>query len=403
MTKTELKRIQNALKHQYEVSLKFNGNIVVIGTYINNNAPIEYYCITHDVFFFVRPTAIIYNNRKGCSICSGLTNWTTDSVIKRIQYLNQDEFGNNTLLIDEFEYEKLTQDIWLTCLIDGHRWRTSIGNLIHNTTSCKQCTIRNRKISFDELHRRNNEINTDEFGVLRVIIRCTREWYDEHYTTATDTKILVGCSNSDHPDWEVSITCLLNAESGCIECYNIIRSQHLKLTIEDFFNKIPTIFLNEHGNPLHKFDLRNFNGYNSIIRIFDPNHGWFTKKVSNYLKGYGHPNTPKCKSRGELAVQEFLIENNIKFMREYTIAELIRLRFDFFLPKYNCFVEFDGPQHYIYDEWIWKGRYDKFLKQQENDKIKDQWCLDNGIKMIRITKIKDIPTQLNFLINNINK
>ena len=391
MTKLELKRIQNALKHQHQVSIKFGGNIIVIGIYKNNNTPIEYYCIKHDVFFFAIPTDILLKSRKGCIICSGRELWTTDSVIKRIQFLNQDQYGNNTLVIDDFEYKNVHQEMWLTCLIDGHRWKAKITSLIHNKYGCKMCAGK-AKITYDELHRRNNEINTDAFGVLRIIIKTTRKWYDEHYKGNT-TKILVGCSNSDHSDWWISIGSLLNNETGCIEChYN-----NMRLSIEDFFNRIPDIFLNEHGLPLHKYNLRNFNGTQSFIWIFDPDYGWFEKKVEIYLKGYGHPNAPKTKSKGELAVQEFLSANQIKFMREHRIPDLRYLRFDFFLPNQKAAIEFDGKQHDKYIPWIHRNDYANFEKQLLNDRIKDQWCLDNNIQMIRITKIKDIPIVLNFL------
>ena len=54
-------------------------------------------------------------------------------------------------------------------------------------------------------------------------------------------------------------------------------------------------------------------------------------------------------------------------------------------------------QHQEYDHWIHRNDYTNFEKQQQNDRTKDQWCHDNGIQMIRITKIKDIPILLNFL------
>ena len=392
LSKTELKRIQNALKHQSEVSIKFGGNIVVIGTYINNYTPIEYYCILHDEFFCCVPINILKENRKGCRACSGKTQWTTELIIKRIQFINQDQDGNNTLIIDDFDYKRVDQYIWLTCLIDGHKWKAQITDLIHSKHGCSECIIRNKRISYDELHERNNKINTDEFGVLRVIIRCTREWYERNYK-GTQTKIPVGCSNPDHPDWWVQVGSLLNAESGCLEC-----SGHTKLTIENFFKKIHKKFLNENGLPLHKFNFRTFNGVSSYIKIFDPEHGWFEKKVEYYLLGYGHPNAPKTKSKGELAVQEFLLENNIKFMREYKVPELPRLRVDFFLIEQCIMIEVDGEQHDTYIPWIHKNDYSKFETQQRNDRKKDQWCQDNGIRMIRITNIKDIQTQLAFLI-----
>ena len=384
----EKNRIMNTIKHQHQVSLKFNGNIIVIGTYKNANTKIEYYCIEHDTFFFAIPAEIIKERRKGCSVCSGLTNWTTESVIKRIQYLNRDQYENNTLIIDEFEYKKLTQEIWLTCLIDGYRWKTTIFALIHRETGCPEC-YGTKKISFDELHERNNEINTVD-GVLRISIKCTRKWYEENYKN-NQTKIPVGCSEG-HPDWWISVNKLLNQETGCPHC----AIENSKVTREEFFSKIPKKFLNENGNPLHKYNLRTYNGTHSFIWIFDPEHGWFRRQVKYYLQGSGHPNAPKCKSKGELAVQEFLSANQIKFMREYNLYNT-RLLFDFFLPDQNLAIEFDGPQHLEYDPWIHRDDYANFEKQQQNDRKKDQWCQDNNIQMVRITNIKDIPILLDFL------
>ena len=401
MKKSELKRIQKALNHQYQVSLKFNGNIIVIGKDPDNPKKNIYYCIQHDEYFSSLPTKMLIDSRKGCLICSGREIWTTDSVIKRIQFLNQDEFGNNTLLIDSFEYKQMHQEIWLTCIIDGHRWKAEITTLIHGDHGCRMCSNRNKnnhlRISFDDLHGRNNEINTDENGVLRVIIRCTRKWYEKKYK-GNVTKIPVGCNNPDHPDWEVRVAALLNRETGCPTCAGT-----LKLTIEDFFNKIPDIFLNQNGLPLHKFNLNSFDGLSSFIWIFDPDYGWFKKSVSMYLQGYGHPNSPKTKSKGELAIQEFLLVNQIKFIREYRIPELIRLRVDFFLIEQGIAIEFDGPQHLEYIPWIHRNEYANFEKQQQNDSQKDHWCQDNNIQMIRITNIKDIPLQLNFLIKGEKK
>ena len=394
MTNKEKNRIKKTLKHQYEISIKFGGNIIVIGNFNNNSTKIEYYCIRHDEYFFARPVDILLQSRKGCLICAGREIWTTELVIKRIQFLNQDQNGNNTLIINDFEYKNIHQEIWLTCLIDGHGWKASIGNLIHSESGCLVCA-RKSKISYDDLHRRNNEINTDEFGVLRIIIKCTRKWFERNYKNV-QTKILVGCNNPDHPDWEVSVHNLLNSESGCYFC----AIETSRLTIEEFFNRIPDIFLNENGNPLHKYNLRNFNGLNSIIWIFDPDYGWFEKQVAIYLRGYGHPNSPKCKSKGELAVQDFLIANQIKFIREYKIPDLMYLRVDFFIPIQNVAIEFDGPQHQEYVPWFHETIED-FHKQQQNDRTKNQWCQDNNIQMIRITNIKNIPTQLAFLIKEI--
>ena len=88
-------------------------------------------------------------------------------------------------------------------------------------------------------------------------------------------------------------------------------------------------------------------------------------------------------SIGEQNIEKILIDNNIKYQRQYSFSDLPRRYFDFALFDENNnllqLVEFDGPQHYnpIYD-W-----YDE--KQVIRDQEKDEYCLKNNIKLVRIS------------------
>jgi very-short-patch-repair endonuclease len=69
------------------------------------------------------------------------------------------------------------------------------------------------------------------------------------------------------------------------------------------------------------------------------------------------------------------------------------LRFDFYIPEQNTVIEFDGEQHFIK-----RGKFgDKFETLKENDIIKNEYCLNNNIKLIRIhydVPIREIETEL---------
>jgi hypothetical protein len=57
-----------------------------------------------------------------------------------------------------------------------------------------------------------------------------------------------------------------------------------------------------------------------------------------------------------------------------------RLRFDFYLPEQNTLIEYDGEQHFVQ-----RGKFgSKFDSLQQNDIIKNDYCNDNNIKLIRI-------------------
>ena len=61
----------------------------------------------------------------------------------------------------------------------------------------------------------------------------------------------------------------------------------------------------------------------------------------------------------------------------------VKLRFDFYLLDYNCCVEYDGEQHFDCTGYGWNTK-DHFEKTQYLDNIKNEYCEQHNIKLIRI-------------------
>ena len=80
---------------------------------------------------------------------------------------------------------------------------------------------------------------------------------------------------------------------------------------------------------------------------------------------------PICdKSKGEKAIEKFLIENNIDYLPQYRLKEFKRAPYDFYLPQYNLLIEFQGRQHY---EPVKKfGGEAQFQRQKEIDVKKSE-------------------------------
>jgi very-short-patch-repair endonuclease/DNA-directed RNA polymerase subunit RPC12/RpoP len=57
-----------------------------------------------------------------------------------------------------------------------------------------------------------------------------------------------------------------------------------------------------------------------------------------------------------------------------------RFRLDFFLPKYNLGIEYDGEQHF---RPTFTSRWESVKDIQMRDKLKEVLCIKNGIKIIR--------------------
>lgn len=93
-------------------------------------------------------------------------------------------------------------------------------------------------------------------------------------------------------------------------------------------------------------------------------------------------------SKGEFKISNLLKELNIDFIPQYHIDELkneqgYHLYFDFFLPKYNIVIEYQGEQHYHpLDYYIFNKEKYEVLKS--NDNLKKQFCIKNKIKLIEI-------------------
>lgn len=92
-------------------------------------------------------------------------------------------------------------------------------------------------------------------------------------------------------------------------------------------------------------------------------------------------------SRGEQKVSNILNSLNIVFQQQYVYNNCRNpktnapLRFDFYLPDYNCCIEYDGEQHFKEKENYYR---DTLNERQKRDNIKTQYCKDNNIKLVRI-------------------
>ena len=129
---------------------------------------------------------------------------------------------------------------------------------------------------------------------------------------------------------------------------------------------------------------------------------------SSWILTHGHTiKCPKCKaSKGELAIAELLKINNIPFESEKrfgTCKDKNTLPFDFFVNN-SYLIEFDGIQHFQYTNYSWNTK-ENFELLKKHDNIKNQWCKENNIPLIRIPythldnlKIEDLKLETSSFI-----
>lgn len=104
---------------------------------------------------------------------------------------------------------------------------------------------------------------------------------------------------------------------------------------------------------------------------------------------------PKCKrfhSKGEKRIEKFLLENNIQYDKEFPCKIKNHfLRFDFYLPEYDRYIEFNGIQHY--EPYHFGGSLQDFKKQQRNDNLKQEYC-ENKLLIISYQDIDKIEKKI---------
>lgn len=111
--------------------------------------------------------------------------------------------------------------------------------------------------------------------------------------------------------------------------------------------------------------------------------------VSSMCLLNGHTNSCGCLvSYYNMYINQWLTKNNIEHISEFPVViDNIRYKFDFYLPHFNLFIEYDGEQHY---KPIHFGRMDdeqaqlNLRKIQNRDEIKNKYCENNNINLLRI-------------------
>lgn len=111
---------------------------------------------------------------------------------------------------------------------------------------------------------------------------------------------------------------------------------------------------------------------------------WLVRPDQILNGGHG---CPICNiSHGEKEISDYLIDNSIFFIPQYTFDDCRYkkvLPFDFYLPDYNACIEYDGQQHFEQIDFF--GGEEKFKKTIQRDEIKTNYCLVNNIRLLRIS------------------
>lgn len=122
----------------------------------------------------------------------------------------------------------------------------------------------------------------------------------------------------------------------------------------------------------------------------------------------GHTRSCGCNNRSkyEEYIHDYLESLHIYFEEEKRFSDCRNskgsdmLPFDFYIPEQNILIEYDG-QHHFEPIKGWGGE-EKFKLTQENDKIKNKYCEEKNIKLLRIpytNSKEDIINKINYFMS----
>lgn len=184
----------------------------------------------------------------------------------------------------------------------------------------------------------------------------------------------MACNNR----WATTAQSLL-AGHGCPVCGYVKNGAKLMKTNECFIEELSNI--NSRIKPLEKYA-----GCSKRIKCKCLSCGkTFSAIAGNLLGG---SDCPYCKmSKNEKTINSWLKARHITNTSGKTFFDLTgtgngHLSYDFYLPKFNLLIEFQGQQHYRAVDYF--GGEAKFKIQQEHDRRKSEYAKQHGINLLCI-------------------
>jgi hypothetical protein len=311
-------------------------------------------------------------NGGGCPDCGiqrmkDSQRFTTDDFIKMAKEVHGDYYDYSNV-----NYVNTQSKVQIVCPVHGVFSMSPVHHL-NRKQGCPECG----KIKIGDTFRSN----TLDF------IKKSREEHGDKYDYS-----LVDYKKSIIP---VKIICPIHGEfeqtpqnhlvgSGCPDCGKESVLQARTYDNDDFIRKSKEI----HGEK-YDYSLVDYTVSTDNVDIICPKHGVFSQQAGSHMRGAGCPNCQE--SRGESYISNILTDLGITFIRQHKFKDCKgdkgrkycrRLPFDFYLPEYNTMIEYDGRQHF---EPISKfGGEEGFNKLRRNDEIKNEYCRNRNITMIRI-------------------
>jgi very-short-patch-repair endonuclease len=315
--------------------------------YINGQTKIKIICSEHGEWEQIPANFLRY---KGCPKCAN-GEMSLKQFVKKASKVHNGKYDYSLIK----EYKNIRTKVKIICPTHGE-FEQIPGNHLQGA-GCLICSG-NYKYTTEEFIKKANIIHSNKYN------------YSLTKYEGAQNKIKIICP--EHGVFEQAAYMHLYGAS-CIKC-----AGKYSYTTKEFTEKAKIV----HGNK-YDYSLVNYKNQKSKVEIICPIHGSFKQQANAHLNGQG---CPGCNdSKGEVEIKILLKNNEIMYLPQYTFVDCKNIRplkFDFYLPEHNTCIEYDGRQHFEPIDFF--GGNDGLKYIQINDAIKNKYCEDNGIKLIRI-------------------
>lgn len=273
---------------------------------------------------------------------------------------------------DFFDYSKVdyktrNDPVCIICPKHGEFWQTPGNHLLaRGCLECKKESAHNKySLGKDNFIKKARKIHGDKYDYSKV------DYYNNH------SKITIICP--EHGEFVQTANEHLVGR-GCPICGKE-KSKKKKHTTEQFIAKAKKV----HGDR-YDYSKTQYKGYYEKVCITCPKHGDFWQTPARHLGGNRCPNCQS--SRGEEKIVLFCQEHDIDYQCQFAVDikdvdKTHRLLYDFYIPKYNLLIEYQGEPHYRFIKHFHKTQ-EKFKYRQHMDFLKFQYALENGYNFIPI-------------------
>lgn len=272
------------------------------------------------------------------------------------------------------QYVNFSTKVEIICNQHGSFLQTPRGHIV-GQQGCPRCA--------NEYKTTAMRHTTDQFIEQSRSVHGALYDYSKSMYVDMGTKVSICCK--EHGTYLQTPSNHIHNKAGCPKCDN------KNMSTADFIRKAKNI----HGE-CYDYTESIYINVTTPIKIKCSIHGTFMQKPNAHL--HGRCGCQMCNSsKGEQVIRRILDSASVDYEMEKTFdrcRSILPLRFDFYLPRLNTIIEFDGIQHFKYFK-NWHKSPDGFKDLLRRDLIKTHYCATNNIRLIRIPyydmdKIEDI-------------